>query len=347
MRSPRACAPRHSLVATLGVLLAMASLHAQVPGEPAPAPAEDAGSTVDREALVASGAQPGPGLWTVRNGPNVLRVLGTVTPLPRRMEWMSGEVEAAIAASQVVIAPPSVRVAADVGFFRGMALEPAMLRARNNPGGRPLAEVVGPGLHARWAVLKARYMGRDRGVEKRRPLLAAHELYEAALRRSGLVDGGLVEGVVRRARREAGVPQVDTVVRLVVDDPRAALRELRESELDDRDCFAGTLDRIESDLDAMRARANAWAVGDIDALRAIPHRDHRGACQDAVTRSALARRLGVDDLPERAREAWLANATEALRDHEASFATLPMHHLLGDDGLLARLRERGYDVETP
>lgn len=207
MRSPCACTRRHSLVAAFGVLLAMASLHAQVPGGPAPAPAEDVGSIVDLEALVVSGAQPGPGLWTVRNGPNVLRVLGTVTPLPRRMEWMSGEVEAAIAASQVVIAPPSVRVDADVGFFRGMALVPAMLRARNNPGGRPLAEVVGPGLHARWAVLKARYMGRDRGVEKRRPLLAAHELYEAALRRSGLVDGGLVEGVVRRARREAGVPQ--------------------------------------------------------------------------------------------------------------------------------------------
>lgn len=322
----------------------------ETPGSPAAAepPAEPpADPIVDLETLVVSGAQPGPGLWTVRSGAHELRILGTVTPLPRRMEWTSAEVEAAIAAAGVVIAPPAVTVDADVGFFRGMALVPALLRARNNPGGRTLAEAVGPELHARWAVLKARYMGRDRGVEKRRPLVAAQELYEAALKRSGLVDGGIVEPVLRRARRAAGVPLVDTVVRVRVEDPRGALRELAESDLADHACFAGTLDRIESDLESMRARANAWAVGDIEALRALPHGDHRIACQDAVTGSALAQRLGIHDLPERARAAWLENAEEALREHPSSFAILPMHHLLGDDGLLARLRARGYAVEAP
>lgn len=308
---------------------------------------EGSDDIVDLEALVVSGAQPGPGMWKVRKGEHVMHLLGTVTPLPRRMEWASGEVEAAIAASQVVIAAPSVVVDADVGVFRGLALVPAMLRVRNNPGKRTLREVVPAEEYARWEVLKARYIGRDRGVEKRRPLLAAQELYEAALDRSGLRTGGVVGPVVRRARKSADVPLVDTAVRVKVDDPRAVLRELAESDLADRECFTGTMDRIETDLANMRARANAWAVGDIDGLRALPYENHYTSCQEALTESALAKKLGMDDLPGRAAQSWLESVDRALAEHASSFAMLPMHQLLGADGLLTELEARGYVIEAP
>lgn len=320
--------------------------HAPPDASAGPLPASDDG-IVDLEALVVSGAQPGPGMWKVSSGDHVLYILGTVSPLPRRMKWMSGDVESVIADAGVVVAAPAVVVDADIGIFRGMALLPAMLRARNNPGKRPLREVVSPELYARWEVLKARYMGRDRGVEKRRPLLAAQELYEAALRRSGLRAGGVVGPVVHRARRAAGVPLVETTVRVMVDDPKGVLKELNESDLADRECFAGTLDRIETELDAMRARANAWAVGDIERLRALPFENHYAACQEAVTASALARKLGIDDLPRRARETWLSNVEQALAEHPVSLALLPMHHLLDEGGMLDALAARGYEVESP
>jgi len=308
---------------------------------------EPSDGIVDLEAMVVSGAQPGPGMWKVRRGDHVLHILGTVSPLPRRMEWMSAGVESVVAGSQVVIAPPSVVVDADVGVFRGMALLPAMLRARNNPGKRPLREVVSAEQYARWEVLKARYMGRDRGVEKRRPLLAAQELYEAALRRSGLRMGGVIEPVVRKARRAAGVPLVESTARLELEDPKGVLKEFNQSDLADRECFAGAMDLIEADLDTMRARANAWAVGDIEALRALPWKNHYATCQEAVTGSELARRLGMDELPRRAREAWLANVEAALAEHPSSFSMMPMHQLFGDDGVLEELAALGYEVEAP
>ena len=267
-------------------------------------------------------------------------------PAPRRMEWMSDDVEAVIADAKVVISSPAVVVDADIGIFRawhcchrccGRATTREAATARDGS----------PELYARWEVLKARYMGRDRGVEKRRPLLAAQELYEAALRKSGLRMGGVVGPVVAKARKAAGVPLVDTTVRLEVEDPKGVLKELNESDLADRECFAGTLDRIETDLDKMRARANAWAVGDIEGLQALPWENHYATCQDAVTGSALARRLGIDDLPRRAKEAWLSNVEQALADHSSSFALLPMHQLLGDDGMLATLAARGYAIESP
>lgn len=302
---------------------------------------------VDLEAMVVSGAQPGPGMWKVRHGGNVLHLLGTVSPLPRRMEWSSTEVEAVIAGSQAVIGAPSIVVDADVGFFRGMALVPAMLRVRNNPGKRALSDVVSPELHARWRILKARYMGRDRGVEKRRPLLAAQALYEAALEKSGLRTDGVVAPVLRRARKAGSVPLVETTVRLTVDDPKGVLQELAESDLADRDCFAGTLDRIETDLDNMRARANAWAVGDIEGLRALPYENHYATCEEALTASALAQRLGIADMRQRAAAAWLENVDQALAGHASSFAALPMHQLLGADGMLEKLAARGYTIEAP
>ena len=320
---------------------------AVVEAAPDPRPAASADGIVDLETMVVSGAQPGPGMWKVIHGDHVLHILGTVSPLPHRMEWMSAEVESVIAGAQVVVAPPSVAVGADIGVFRGMALLPAMLRARNNPGKRPLREVVSPELYARWEVLKARYMGRDRGVEKRRPLLAAQELYEAALKKSGLRMGGVVAPVVAKARKAAGVPLVETRIELKVEDPKGILKEFNESDLADRECFAGTMARIETDLDNMRARANAWAVGDIEGLRALPYENHYEACQEALTGSALAKRLGIDDLPRRAGEQWLANVEQALADHASSFAVLPMHQLLGDDGMLEKLTARGYVVEAP
>jgi len=339
------------LLLSVAMLLASQPLAARAqaggPASQSGALSSSAGDITDLEALVVSGAQPGPGMWKVRKGEHVLHILGTVTPLPRRMEWASDDVEAVIAGSGVVIAAPSVVVGTDVGLFRGLGLVPAMLRARNNPGKRSLRDVVSPQEYARWEVLKARYIGRDRGVEKRRPLLAAQALYEAALDRSGLREGGVVGPVVRRARKSADVPLVDTAVRLTVEDPRAVLRELGQGDLADRECFVRTMDRVENDLDNMRARANAWAIGDIDGLRALPHESHYESCQQALTGSAVARKLGIEDLPKRAAQLWLESVDKALDEHASSFAMLPMHQLLGDDGLLVELQARGYAIEAP
>jgi len=341
---PAATAPSDAATRAMGGEGGSDAGDAAGPEEPATI-ADD--GIVDLEAMVVSGAQPGPGMWKVSSGGNVLHILGTVSPLPRRMEWMSAEVESVIAGAQVVIGVPIVTVDADIGFFRGMTLVPAMLRARNNPGKRPLREMVTPELYTRWTALKSRYIGSDRGVEKRRPLLAAQELYAAALRKSGLRMGGVVGPVIDKARKAADVPLVESTVRLQLADPKGVLKEFNESDLADRECFAGTMDRIETDLDNMRARANAWAVGDIEGLRALPHENHYTVCLEAVTGSALARKLGMDDLPRQAGEAWLQNVDKALAEHPASFATLPMHQLLGEGGMLEKLAARGYAIESP
>lgn len=302
---------------------------------------------VDHETVVVSGALPGPGLWKVRKDGHTLYVLATLSPLPGRLEWESAGVESVVARAQRVLLPPSFTLDADVGVFRGLMLVPSMLKARRNPDGRRLQEVVPPGLYARWSPLKQRYIGRDGGVERWRPIFAAQELYEAAMRRSGLSLDDVVDKEVRRMARRHDVPLRGVNFKLHVEDPKAAIREFQATGLADIDCFARTLERIETDLEAMRRRANAWATGDTTTLLALPVDSQYRACVEAVTGSALARRLGVADVGARLETMWLEAAEELLEKDAVSLAMLPLSLVVSPDGYLARLRERGYEVDAP
>lgn len=302
---------------------------------------------VDLDTIVVSGVQPGPGLWKVSKGDHVLWILGTLSPLPRRMQWQSERVERVIASSQEVLASPSVKLDANVGVFRGLFLLPSLFKARRNPDGRSLQQVVSAAEYARWQALKARYIGRDRGIEQWRPVFAALELYEKAIARSGLSQKGIVAPVVKSTARKHKVKITEPKVEVEIPNAKQALREFSEVTLDDGECFRKTLDRIEGDLDRMAARANAWAIGDIDALSGLPEAGQYTACVAAFTEASLARRVGIDDMPRRVRDAWMAAAESALQRNASTFATLPIVFLLRDDDIPARLRAKGYTVEAP
>ncbi|SDY33354.1 Uncharacterized conserved protein YbaP, TraB family [Lysobacter sp. yr284] len=331
---------RRALTA-LALLALLPAAAAQTPTPPA------AGDIRDLDTLVVTGEQPGPGLWKVTRGGHVLWILGTVTPLPKDMTWLSRQVEATIADSQEVIAPPSVSFGTELGVFRTMMLIPTALKARKNPDGKTLEEVVPADLYARWSALKARYIGRDGGVEKWRPIFAAQELYEAAIKQSGLSLKGVVQPLVEKAAKQHGVPVIEARVTLKIDDPKATLKEFADSAMDDRECFAKTLSRIETDLEAMRARGNAWAVGDIATLRTLPQGDQYRTCLEALAATGVARRLNLGDLRQRVSANWLERAQEAIARNNSTFASLPVADLLENGGLLDKLRDAGYTVEDP
>lgn len=332
-------------IATL--LLALApSVHATAPAAVPAMPAEPTEPPQMLAPVVVSGSLPGPGLWKATRDGHTLWILGTLTPLPRRMEWDSAAVEYRIGQSQRVIGAPGVNVTADVGFFRGMTLLPAALRARKLPDDRRLQDVLPPEVYARWQRLKAIHIGRDRSVERWRPWFAAMELYGKALRKAGLRHAQLGKHI-ERIRERADVDHEPSSVVLRIEDPKAAIQTLSRSTLDDLDCFVRMLDRVEFDLPTMRTRATAWATGDLVTLRGLPDHDPSKTCTDVLLRSALAEQLQASDLPERVRKQWLDTIEAALAAHPVSFATLPMDELLQPDGLAAALAARGVTITAP
>ncbi|MDR3386608.1 MAG: TraB/GumN family protein [Rudaea sp.] len=311
--------------------------NAQVPTESPAMPTLDT--------VLVTGEQPGPGLWKVSRSDHVLWILGTQTPLPRKMRWRAQEVEATIAQSQEVLADASAKV--DIGFFRALTLLPSIMGARKNEEGGKLRDILPADLYTRWSALKAKYIGRDNGVERLRPMFAARELYEKAIDKSGLSGRNEVWRMVEKAARKNRVPIQTPEVKIPLDDPKQAIRDFKSTtgELDVA-CLAATITRLETDLDAMRQRANAWAIGDLDALKNLPYPDQRVVCLAAVSSNPNLREH-IDEARARIDATWLAAAEKALAENRSTFAVLPIAELVKSDGRLAALQARGYAIQAP
>lgn len=334
---------RHLLLGTTLVALASTALAGTAPGD---LPQE----AVEIEEVLVTGEQPGPGLWKVTHPAagheHVLWILGTYGPLPKKMRWRSAELEEALAASQEVIAPPTMR--ADVGGpLGGITLLPALIGLRNNPNGERLQEVLPPDLYARWLPLKERYLGGDDDAEKWRPLFAAGALYLKALRKSGFEPSRVVWPDVEKRARKAKVKITTPEVRVTVEQPRAAIKEFKQAPLSDIECFARTLERLETDLELMRVRANAWATGDVARLRELAPVDNASACLSVVMNAQLMQDRGYTDWPGRLAAAWVEAAQAALAQNPSTLAVLSTEQVLKPDGYVARLRAQGYVVEDP
>jgi len=342
--SPTSEGVQRMRVLMLGNLLAVLAL--------VPVAAQAAGATSsppirDEAPVVVSGALPGPGMWKVSRNGHVMYVLGTVSPLPKGMQWISRDVEQVLSQTSEVVTRPSYQVDADVGFFGKLALMPSLIGVRKNPDDRKLQDVVPAESYARWLTLKQRYIGRDGGVEKMRPIFAANELYQAAIDDAGLRSKGIVWPVVERAIDAHDIRLTEPSVKVMIKDPKAALKEFRNAPVSDLACFDKMLVNLESDIARMTERANAWAVGDIAALRALPLGDQYQACQDALMQTTVAQKRGIGNAEAEVRQAWLTAAESAIANNAVSFSVLPMAELLKADGYLAALQAKGYAVESP
>jgi len=327
--------------------LCLSALSLSLSAQTAPAAPASPSSVTDLAAVAVSGVQPGPGLWKVSKGGHTMLLLGVISPLPELMQWRSADVETAIAGSQQVLQLPDVKLKVDVSFFGKLFLLPSAYSARKNDNGASLQQVLPARMFARWEVLKAKYIGKDAGIERWKPIFAAQELYKKAIKANQLSKSGGVQSNIDALAKKYNVPETSTDYPLVIEHPHDAIKAFKASGLDDMACFGHTLDAIEQDMPTMTLRANAWATGDLDALRKLPDSDRRGTCVSAITDAEFARKLGLSDVPARMEDNWLATARASLAKNAQTFAMLPIKELLSADGYLSKLKAEGYQVEAP
>lgn len=298
------------------------------------------------DTILVTGQRPGPGLWKVSKDGHVLWVFGTYTPLPTRMEWRSQQVEAILAQSQEYLQPPGAE--AEVGFFSKVAMLPFAIGFKKNPDGAHLKELVAEPVYARWLVLKTKYLGDDEGIERERPIFAANALYRKALEQAGLNGAPAAARTLEKLIKHSGIKQTSTSIKLEVDDPVTMLREFKKTPLEDAACFGHTLTRLEVDIEAMRVRANAWAVGDLPTIEKLSYAGVQGACNAAIMNSTvMQRRPGMQAVEARILASWLDAAEKSLAANTSTFATLALKDLLDPQGYMAALQARGYVVEKP
>ena len=305
----------------------------------APAVVDEAPQTV-----LVSGSRPGPGLWKVSKDDHVMWVFGTYDPLPTKMEWRSRDIEKVIAASQEYLKPPSSSL--DIGFLSGMGALPFLVGIKKNPDGE-LKNVLPPELYARWRPMKQKYFNDDDSIERERPIFVAEQLASRAKKAAGLNGGREIGATINELVKKHKLKVVDASYHIEIKEPGKAAREFKKSAMDDTACLAKTIERLETELDVMRSRANAWAVGELGEIRKLNYGE-RDACFDGLSTSSLAKNQPeVLTIMEKAAASWVSAAEKALAANASTFAVVQIKDILDPKGVIATLQAKGYTVEPP
>lgn len=298
------------------------------------------GSAAPIEEVVVEGRHEGPRMWIVRTGDHTLWILGTLSPLPKKMVWQPDAVQEVLKQVQEVVpAWPAYGIGANPITALRVYIE--WRRLQKPPDHLPLREALPPELYARVSALKARFDPRDEKLENMRPMLAARQLLARGLDASGLaVQNEVQQEVLKLARQQRVRIHQD---KLRIEDPVGVLKDVSAAPLaGEVACLNSVVTLLETDMSLMRMRATAWALGDVETLRRLPYAEDRTACLAAVSTSERVRTLIA-----RAQEDWLIAVEDSLARNRGTLAVQSMDRLLGEQGALAALRSRGYRVEGP
>jgi uncharacterized protein YbaP (TraB family) len=299
-----------------------------------PCRAGDASGPVLDE-LVVTGERAGPGLWHVHRGAAQLWILGTVSPLPKNMTWRSKQLEQVLdGTNQVLVAKPF-----EIGIARILWLlitERDVLMVR---GGKKLADVLPPDLHARFAAQRVKLTSDANKWERFRPIIATAFLQEAALHRVGLSTRLDLGKEVRDLARKHHV-SIEEVKIAGIHDVLDALKAMPPAT--ENKCVAAGLATVESGLPRLVDRASAWATGNIERIQALPEPPEVGVCRAAASVDA-----GAGDLLALVRRTWLEAMEQHLQSAGVTLAVVNMDMLLEPGGFLDALRARGYEVDAP
>jgi len=305
---------------------------------------QEATSNEPMEEVVVTGEHEGPRLWKVHKpgpmGDHVLWILGTVTPLPKKMIWQSDAVEAVLRQSQEVVPGwPAFGIGSNP--FTLLRVWIQWRNIQKIPDRMNLQQVLPQELYARFSALQRRYAPKDTRLNELRPGFAAERLLDEALDASGLTLHNEVQQTVLKLARKDGVKVHQD--KLKVEHPVDVLKDVGKTPLEGEvACLEAVVGRLETDIGPMQARARAWALGDVDTLRKLIHPDDRTACIEAVSTSERVR-----ELIARAQEDWFVAVESALARNRSTLTVQSMDRLLGDNGTLAMLRKRGYQIEGP
>lgn len=312
----------------------------------ASAAAEDDRGARTLDAVVVTGDRPGPKIWEFHRGKQRVWVLGTLQPLPKGTTFDTGEIKQRVAQSDVVLSGPGLVVGDNVSIFRGLTLWPAIRRSKFNQDGKALRDVLAPDTYARWLQAKAKYIGHDNGVDRLRPMYAAFELFEAAVRKADLNIANPVNSLIIQEAEKHKVPVTDAKLRLAISDPRNAVEKFLVSPAEDIRCLEQTLDRLDGFVRNASLVGEAWAAGSLAGPTTVPT-TAMSTCWARLTNEAIGIQQGVSDLYHRVDTKWLDGLHRALREHDVVFTTLPVRDLLDSKGLAAALKQDGFQAISP
>lgn len=294
----------------------------------------------EAEAVVITGEREGPRVWRATKDGREIVILGALSPLPRGVTWRSPAVERLVGESDIVMPDQVTLALGGVGPLEMVRLMIDIRSLSRNAEGARLRDVLPSDLHARFSALRRRYGQDDQEWERLRPFAAAAALREEAFERERLQSASVPEQIERLAKR-ADVPWSPVRiehrgdVRAIIKQASANVAELELA------CLRETVEMLEQDMPNLRARATAWARGDVAALRRLPTPPQRLACAN-VLRAAPE----LAALMDQAEARWWSAVEDASAKHGSVFVVASIDRIL-TGGILRDLEAKGFAIEGP
>jgi uncharacterized protein YbaP (TraB family) len=274
--------------------------------------------------MFASGARAQPPVWIVKDQDSELVLFGSVHVLPPGLDWQPPALARALGSAddlwfELPIDAHSEAQTGVLAYQRGTL-----------PADKSLFKMLPAADSARLLRVSAAYGLSPPLLDRLQPWLAEVALAGAAFRKAGADGGSGVERTIAAeapasaARRafESPVEQVDMLAKGSSDEQVASLRQ--------------TLKEMEDKPDEFAILLRAWMAGDLAAL-------DRQALQPIRRASpALYKRL-VSERNDR----WAQALKTRLDGGGRTVVVVGVGHLIGPQGLPARLRALGYSVTGP
>lgn len=326
---------RRSLGASVTLLLC--SLIASADEPVSSSAAQSVEDPAGMEVIVVSGMQPGPGLWKVFKGHRVLWILGEVSPYPRKTQWNPSEFRRLLRHSQELIIDFS-------GYWPLDRSERAQYeKAEKLPEGKSLKNLISPELFAR-----AETTGKLFGSPPLEPLhafAATNRLVTSAMKKMELRGFS-----ARFAADDLGKQRQVKITYYAAPEPPFEARLKTWQDPANAVCLDKVINAIGDGGNGVKRLANAWSVGDVEALRQLVpaysfSRDgfRSGACAAAM-RGGEQQAREYDAIRI---QGWVAEAERALANNKSTMAVILMSEIFAPDGYLAALRAKGYTIVEP
>lgn len=298
------------------------------------AAAQTTGAVDSGEVIVVEA--PGPELWRLHDADSEVFILATISALPRGFRWNSRPVAAVLErADRLYVSEP-----VSIGLGNAARLLVTRRDALRNPDDARLEDYLSANLHRRLEVAAAGQGIAMEDLQDWRAYVAGGRVLGEAVEAANLESDGQVLRETRRLARRARV----RVEELELISAGALIDALNQMPLGrDAPCLALQLDVLDVQLPALRARAEAWAQGDVATLREFSTLVDDTACLASLGGAGLS----AGDIETRALGTWRTTLIRALDRPGTRLALVNADVLLKPGGLLQQLRAGGYAVEGP
>lgn len=267
----------------------------------------------------------GPALWSISDEDSTVWLFGTAHLLRPDIAWRTPRIEAALSEAEALYLETDVSPAAAPRLQALAALH------GTNPPGVTLSALLDADANAKLASAAERFGLQASQFEPVRPWLVALQLSVASYAAEGATAEAGVERVLsehaRAAQKHFGYLETpEEQIAVLADLPQAAQIAF----------LVETLNDIESGEASMSAMEDAWARGDIAALRTAFDNDLDGMTPEVREAMLTARN-----------RRWVDEIVALLNGDDDVFVAVGAAHLVGDDSVIDLLRERGLTVQGP